>query len=218
MNLDFNNPINRKKLVKFAIIACVILLIIGFVFLKAWDYLITQKTVTLKPNNTTITLGPQKGDELAIDKLITSTNSSKKIKLKPGMYIVKYSKNSDYNESFESINIEKPTTINAPDLSYTDQKLANLLPIEKKQAQVALSNIFNTTNYTFADEHLHKQGNWYSARLVSKNGVDDLRFIAKKESAGWKIVVKPTLVISIDDYKDIPKDVIKSTNKYGYYF
>ena len=87
-------------------------------------------------------------------------------------------------------------------------------------------------NYNVDSGTLIKDGNWYGARLkptvwydptmavkiigpVSGDS-DMLRVILKKTKGQWEVVAGPSVIFAIDDYPDIPPEVIRATNKLGF--
>lgn len=231
--INYFKNISKTKLILFLILSVLVVLAVVF----AWDYFITQKVVTLNPSlGTNITIGKQKGDEIAISKPIANTNSFKKIRLQPGLYVVKFAGTKDYQEETESININKPIEITTPKLNYTDTKLSQLLKSEKPAIQNSLLPFIPNTGYKINVEKLFKIGNWYGAQLIpggwydptvpadliprpanNNNTQDMLKVIMKKGNGVWKVLAGPSIVISIADYPDIPQDVIRATNKLGLY-
>ncbi len=235
MQQIINYFVNAPK-IKLVVIALISLIIVGVIIvasLFAWDYLVTQKVVTLNPTaGTTITIGTQKGDELTINKQIASTNVKKEIRLYPGTYIVKITGSPDYQDQYKSILVDKSTEITNPDLKYTDAKLSQLLVSEKTAIQNVVTPILPNTGYQIDNETLLENGNWYGTRLKPSiwynpvvaaryirptDGTEDmLRVILKKDNGQWKLMAGPSIIFSIDDYPDIPQDVIRATNKLGF--
>lgn len=222
---------NTSKIKLLIILLVIVGIIIASFF--AWDYFVAQKVVTLNPTPvSTIVIGTQKGDEMSINKQIASTNAKKEIRLYPGIYIVKFTGSSDYQEETKSIHIVKSTEIKTPGLKYTEAKLSQLLVSEKPSIQNVITPVLPNAGYQIDSEKLLETGDWYGTRLkpsdwsdpihaakytIQNIGTEDmLRVILKKENGKWKLVAGPSIIFSIDDYPDIPQDVIRSTNKLGF--
>ena len=234
--INYFTNIPRNKLIIRFIIVLFVLIIITVSSFFAWDYFVNQKVVTLNPSaGTTITIGEQARDEMAIGKQIASTNSLKSIRLQSGVYIVIFTGTSDYQDEYQSISIDKSTEIKTPDLKYTDEKLGRLLVSEKPAIQNVITPILPNPGYQIDNESLYEIGNWYGARLIpggwylsppssnilpglinDNNTEDMLRVILKNDNGQWKLMAGPSIIFAIDDYPDIPEDVIRTTNKLGF--
>jgi hypothetical protein len=204
---------NYKKLIIFAVVGLLILSGLYFGISTLWDYFITQKVITLNPTTgTTITLGTQYKDTQTINNEILRTTSKISKRLHPGNYVVKFSA-KDYESENQIINLNKDSIIPTPKLNYTTDKLSRVLINERKDIHTVVLTVTGK-NYTITDESLLKQANWYSAMLVpTDSNQDTMKIILKKESSKWVVAVKPTVVIFIGDYPNIPQDVIRATNK-----
>ena len=175
--------------------------------------------ITLNPSNgTRITIGTQKGEGLKFDKILVSSTTQQKIRLKPDSYIVKYSGSVDSRDEYTTIKVDKAMKITTPKLSYTQTKLDQLLPTEKPAIQNAISSSYKVPGYTINDYKIYQQGDWSSARLIYKDASrDNLRVILNKVNGKWQILAGPMFIVSILDNPSIPQEVIRTANKAGFY-
>lgn len=222
INYFTNIPIG--KLIARLLVSLVLLCLVASATVFAWDYFVTQKVVTLDPSlGTTIAIGNQSGKDPVISSVILSTTSTKQIRLHPGTYALKFSGSKDYQEELVSILVNKSMEIKTPTLKYTDDKLSQLLVSEKASIHQYLQPFMPDAGYKIGIEKLFNTGQWYSASLIpgnwysSTNAQDMLRVIMKKENGQWKVEAGPSIVIYIGDYPNIPQDIIKATNKLGFY-
>jgi|GEM_PF-842587 len=227
----FTNASKTKIAVWFIVLSIAVVAIIVASFF-AWDYYVTQKLVTLNPSpGTTITIG-EGGHELEISKQIVNTSSKQVVRLRSGVYVVKFAGTKEYQEITQSITISQPTEIKTPALNYTSNKLGQLLKSENLAIQKVIAPTILNQNYTIDNGTLFSRGEWYGARLkpavwynptmavknlepVSGNH-DMLRIILTKTSGQWKVAAEPSIIFAIDDYPNIPPDVIRSTNQLGF--
>lgn len=233
INYFTNMPI--RKLITRLLIALVLLCVVVASAYFAWDYFINQKIVTLNPSQGTVmTIGTKQGDEPIIVNQIASTNTKKKIRLHTGTYVIKFSGDKDYQEEASTVRIDKSMVINTPTLKYTDEKLAQLLDVDKALIQEVLQTVLPNARYSVDQEKLFYTGEWYGANLIPNdwydpnapadiiprptnvdNTLDMLRVIMKKDNGTWKVVAGPSIVFFVDDYPKIPQDIISETNKLG---
>lgn len=190
-----------------------------------WDTYVTQKLVTFEPSaGSTIVFGTQDNDNLVIKNEIVKTKTKLAKRLQPGNYVAVFSEDGCITKS-QPITIDSSTTIKTPVLSYTGKKLAEILNQEKSTINtVVLSTVKNgvdDNSYTITDEFLYGQADWYFANVTPKppndEGFVDLKVILKKSGDTWKAAVKPDTILWIDDYPNIPPDIIRAANKLGFY-
>ena len=180
-----------------------------------------------------ITISKYKGN-LGIPDKVIETKTEKSIRLRQGKYVVKYSSSGDYKDLVEVIDISKPTELNAPILSFSDTKLDQMFTALKPEIKKELNQSINTGEYMVVKEKLLFTGDWYAAALLPNswyksgyegyiprplnpdNNKDAVKVIIKKEGGQWKVVTKPSIVFYINDYPNIPEDVIRETNKLGF--
>ena len=222
---------NKKpsKLRSILIFTFVAAIFIG-ALIYAWDFFITQKVVKIIPSsNTSIEIS-----STDTKKEIIKTTNTKDVRLRPGKYLFTYSGTSEYQEKSEKITISSSIEIRTPSLSYTDQKLSQLLEAETATIQDALFKTIQKSDYSISSEKLYITGNWYGAQLKPINwydvyakttaggsipdGIDSkdiLKVIMEKVDGKWEVITKPSLVFSIDDYPKIPESVIRAVDKLG---
>ncbi len=232
INYFTNTP--KTKLIIRLLILLFVLALLAIYLIFGRNYFVEQLTVTLNPSpGTTITIGEQNGEDLSIKKQIVSASSLKKINFQPGVYVIKFSGSKDYQIVTNSISITKSIEIKTPTLIYTQDKLGQLLTAEKSSIQSVITPVLPNSGYQVDNGTLFDNGQWYGANLkpgvwynpvvAVKNigpfsGLDDmLRIILKKENGKWKIAAGPSIIFSIDDYPNIPSDVIRATNGFGFY-
>ena len=236
--INYFTNMSKIKLVVVFVIFVILLALTGFIIFtpsSSKDIISTNNniTLTLEPTpGTTISIGKQTSDELVIGKQIVSTNSLKDISIPSGVYIVKFTGTSDYQDAYQSININKSTVIKTPDLKYTYEKLEQLLIDQKPAIQNTVTSVLPNSGYQIDKEVLLENGNWYGARLKPSiwydsivaaqytrpaDGTEDmLRVILKNDNGQWKIMAAPSIIFAIADYPDIPQNVIRATNKLGF--
>lgn len=234
--IDYINNLSLPKLITRLLITITVLCIVGVASFFVWDYFINQKIITLKPTpGTTIAIGTQIGDNPVIRKEIAKTTSQKEIRLRPGVYAIKFSGSKDYKDESRSVAISKSIDIKTPNLKYTDGKLTQLLSSQKNKIHEVLQQVLPSTRYLIDTEKLFNTGQWYGARLMpdnwyepnipsniiprptnNSNTRDILRLIMKKEDNKWRVVAGPSVIMYIKDYENIPQDIIRSVNKFGF--
>lgn len=229
---SFSNFSSSKQLTRLIALFITFIVIIG-ASIFAWDYFVNQKLVALIPGSgTTITIGDQSDDQLAISKQIASTSSKKSIRLRNGVYVVKFAGTSDYQEITKFVTISKSIEIKTPSMKYTDNKLNQLLESEKTAIKTTTAPILLNNDYSIDSGTLFEKGDWYGARLTPANwhdpiiganyielytGSEDVqRIILKKLNGKWEIAAGPSVIFLIEDYPKIPTDVIRATNSLGF--
>jgi len=212
----------------------IIFLVLGLIALCValyfiFDYFVTKKAVTLVPDQgTSITLS-----NAAKTKKIISTSTPKTIRIKTGTYVIKYS-GDEYQNLEEYIRIEGKTSLKTPELSFKTEKLAQMLRAEEAAIHTTVTSLVGG-EYQISAENILKQGEWYAAYLLpgswydpaTKNDInpysanpyntkDTLSVILNKENNKWKIAAEPKTTFWIDDYPNIPEDVVRAANKLGF--
>lgn len=216
---------NRKKLYIFIVITVIIVAAIFWGTTMLWGNYVTQKLVTFEPTaGSTITFGTQYRDEPVIAKEIVKTNTKLSKRLQPGNYVAIFSADG-YKTETRSIVVDSNMTVKTPVLDYTDEKLAEIFNKEKPAihsvALAAVDDGIDENVYTITGESLYGQADWYYANLTPQPPNDanfpDLKIILKKSGNSWKVAAKPTTIYWIGNYQNIPEDVIRATNKLGFY-
>lgn len=228
----------KRSLFSKVIFAFFVLAIIAGLIIFTWDFFVTQKVITFKPaSDTHIILGSQKDDSTDINKIMVDTSEEIKKRIRPGSYIVKYiHNNKDYQEISQTITIEESITLSTPSFSYTKNKLDPILENERSSINNNVLTPYIDQGYQVNNEILFLTGEWYGVGLVPENWYDpsvpaDLvprplnevntqdiqKLIAKKEGTIWMIVAGPSIVLSKEDYPNIPDDILRTTNKIGFF-
>jgi ethanolamine utilization protein EutP (predicted NTPase) len=192
---------------------------VAFVWLMAilWDVIITQKVITLEPaSGTTITLGTQEGDTPAIKDQIAKTTTKLSKRLRPGAYIVIFS-GKGYEDQSQAIDLNDNVSIKTPKLLFTDEKLAEALTKEKNKLHEVVFRHINNDKYSIIGEGLYQRADWYVVAARSKSDdLDDLRLVLRKDSGEWKVAAGVSSVLWIDNYPDVPQEIIRAANIIGF--
>ena len=217
----------KKPSLKLIVILVIVIIVMASVGVAIYFFAVL-KTVKLAPSNgITITLTRQ-SDNVEI----TKTDEAKVIKVRSGSYGVNYSAGEDYQAINQTIVINGPTTISPPQLNYSISKLATMLPDEKSEIQAALAaTITDIGSYYVGGEGLFARGDCYGVMLVPNtwfdpsspvdaldrainpnNTLDIVRVIAKKDGEQWQVVAGPSLIFYLDDYPNIPEEVVRAVN------
>jgi len=208
---------NHKKL--YILLIAFVLIAAGLIWggSTLWGIFVTQKVVTLEPApGTTITFGTQNSDTPSIAQEIVKTTTKLSKRLQPDAYLAIFSA-TGYKSQTEAINLTDNVTIKTPQLAYTDDKLATILNQEKATIHKVISQQQGSAGYIVSVESLYHQADWYAAELTPNDAsLDTMKIILKKDGNIWKVAAKPSIVFWIDDYPNIPQDVIRATNKLGF--
>jgi hypothetical protein len=191
-------------------------------------FLAVLKAVRLLPDSgVTITLTSSQDS-----KVVASTNQPQTIRIHSGDYLVNYGGGEDYQAISQTVSIKSSTTLASPQLDYSTEKLTTLLSDETSSIQAVLAaNIGNISDYSISGESLYVRGEWYGAILVPNawydplaaadftppppnpnNTLDIVRIIAQKTDGQWQIVAGPAVVFYLNDYSNIPEEVIRAVN------
>lgn len=158
-------------------------------------------------------VGTSNNEELAINKPISTLNSSKTLRLAPGNYVVNYSSNNHIPKT-EKYVIKVGQVIKAPTLSLTPGILSKQFASEAKDIETAVRTNPLGRDYRFSDGQLYVDGNWCAAKLMPGDSVnnDVLRVVLQKQGDTWKIVAGPKIIFYLKDYPGIPEAVIRDIN------
>jgi|GEM_PF-2296204 len=150
------------------------------------------------------------------DQQISVLKQSGSVSLQKGSYYVVPKGDTISTEpiQFDVIDADKTVEIN-PDLSedYMKQKLSEEQP---KVAAAAVQAFPTAKNYVLQAGKLFNDADWYGGILRLKTDtraeMDWYRVIAHKEGGQWKIIGKPSLVITKNNFSSVPQNVIDGTN------
>jgi hypothetical protein len=213
----------RTKLV--IIIVSILVVISGFAWLIA--YITSFQYVTIaysKPEkNVVIELYTTKTDPaeehgiIASDKVQT-VNNNERLRLKKGSYMLKTVGDS-YNENQIFFRVGDTEETVGYSLIFSGKVLEDELAAEREKARNVITTEYPTSSelYTFKNEKIMLQGQWYVAYLFYKgknDGIrDTLRIVLHKENGNWKTATKPQLSLSNAEYPTIPKEVLDYANE-----
>lgn len=152
------------------------------------------------------------------DNKITSLDKNENIKVKEGSYY--YIPTSDsFNSDKVYFLVTNNNSVVEINPAYSNTRLSTLLDKEGSKIHSSLTSKYPAIvgGYVIGDEKLYNHGDWYSARLIQRpQGTDEpdiYRVILKKDNNVWKVVVSPRLIISVQDFPEIPTSYIKSVNE-----
>lgn len=152
------------------------------------------------------------------NKKISTLNATESVvKLKNGDYyfVAKSKKTTDLKENFvvddttETIEI-KPT--------YSNDYLARLLATEKNKILGVINGKYPTiiNSYDILDGKLLNKGDWFVTIIKQKSEfrdfTDSYRVILHKENNTWVLVHYPEIVITKNNFPDVPVNVIDAAN------
>ncbi len=110
---------------------------------------------------------------------------------------------------------KSPAPSTAPKIQLTQQ-----LAIEKPTINGVLVDAYPkvATDYTFVNEQLFDQGQWYGAVLTYKGSDsanrDSLRVLMQKKEGIWIVrTTPPQPILAAKSYPDVPKSILQSINK-----
>ncbi|HYH36487.1 MAG TPA: hypothetical protein VD706_03240 [Candidatus Saccharimonadales bacterium] len=148
-------------------------------------------------------------------KPLFTLSSDKTIQTKVGTYDFVIENAGDYEQNVTKTIVNSATdevSIN-PDLSKA--KLDSLLTAESGKIGAALTTKFSDIDryYTVSKTGLYKHGQWAGVALTPKsNNYDPVRLVLEKSDSGWKVVTDPYIFVLGSLYKEVPPDVVASTN------
>jgi hypothetical protein len=144
--------------------------------------------------------------------------SGKPIKIKRGNYLLATKATGDYRQLIQDIVVgESALNIDvAP--AFTDAKLSSLLGSEQAAVTKAMETTYaeHLQILQIRSGKLHERGEWYSGLLVPKTPgeFDIYRFVLKRVNSQWKLqTLPPELIISRQDYPQIPVDILRDLNR-----
>lgn len=202
---------NRKKILITASILIVILGLYGLINYYSNTY---KLIVSFKNVNEVSVYSETDGKN---NKIKTILESSKGIRLKKGIYIIKYSGSPDYSSGSLEVNVDNEKSVTV-DPSYSKEKLADLLKDQSSQINNLLkTQIPKIDLYIVQPGELYMFGDWYGA-VLTYNGddafnADTLRVVMKKENNTWKLMTNPPeIMVNKKIHKEIPPEIVDLIN------
>lgn len=202
----------KKKII---ILLIILALLVGASFFLR--YILSFKNIdfTLSSNTSSLAIFNSKNVE------VENINSNQSIKLQTGNYVLIPEGNKISSDAINLL-ITKDEIINI-DPDYSNSYLDSILESEKAEVQTILNskypNIINS--YSIKNYQLFKKGDWCGGLLVNNNSSfnnkkDIFRFVAKKTNGVWDIINYPDLILTSENYPNIPRSVINTINSFKF--
>lgn len=194
----------------------VLLVSAGLLYFLNRDDNLQLLTVNADPTNLSMSLSPIAGEHDE-GRTITVVSGSP-IKIEKGNYLLTTKATGDYRQLIQDISLgEKALNISAVP-AFTDERLVSLLSSEQDAVTKAIETTYaeHMQILQIKSGKLHGRGEWYSGLLVPKTPgeFDIYRFILKKVGGQWKLqTTPPELIISRQDYPQIPLDILRDLNR-----
>jgi hypothetical protein len=183
----------------------------------AWQIATSKKFVTLRPSlGVTATFGVPKDseNESTLQKIILTTTSQTRIKIKKGFYMVRFSQPGRVPQ-YQYLHLKTDTTITSPQMPYVQASLNEMLETKKSAIDQQLASNPATSNYTPGYQQLYNIGTWFAATLRPTNTSDaERRIILHKVDGGWTVAAGPEQSFYIGEYPSIPQNVIRDINNH----
>lgn len=201
---------SRKAIIILVSILVAIAIVVGIVL-----YILSFRTVTfdIVPENMSITVSRQGSDED-----IATLDQDGSLQLQNGTYII-----TPMHEDYSSSPI--PFTVAGEDMTisidphFSSTRLESLASTE----MVAVNQLLNQTfpdiikDFTIQPGTLYQKGEWY-ATLIQQNPLpggqqgDTYRVVLHKVDGKWQIAAGPEIVLSAQDYPDVPFAILTDIN------
>jgi hypothetical protein len=106
--------------------------------------------------------------------------------------------------------------------SYSAEYLKSLfkedLPAINNLITSRFSKVIN--GFTIQEGELYDEGQWYTTTLTQipediRDEGDIYHIVLLKENGTWKVIGKPTLVLTKSEYKDVPITILQNANRQG---
>ena len=204
-----------NKITISSIIVAVLIIISGGII---FQYVSTTTSVDISMNdNVTTSFYQITGDEE--ETLIKTIDSSGTISLRDGEYCAQIDLEG-YDTTPQCFTVEKNLTSLHIDQNYSPNKLQTLLSNELLSIETLINQTYAPViaSFTLKTGELFGRGEWYGATLTqipldpSERG-DTYRLLLKKEDEAWKVIAYPQLVLSKQNYPNVPFSVLSQTNK-----
>ena len=146
--------------------------------------------------------------DMKTGKEVSTVEATKTIRLRAGTYVYSaISKNHERSSTSFSVDNDTKLTIRP------EYKRSYLYESALRERP----NILNTISDAYPGAGqlaintltINSTGEWaYGSLIRASNSTEKYRFIMKKDQDKWIVVVKPTIAISLQDSKDIPKEIL----------
>lgn len=199
----------KKQIIALGIL---LLVILGGIAIVNYLGSFHKVTLTLNQRVSEITLYKR----AQTDQQITTLKQTGEVSLQAGSYYVvpKGETISDNKIGFDVGNSDMTFNVN-PDFSesYMAQKLVEEEPLISTALQQAFPL---TADYLLQGGKLFNEGDWYAAVIRQKADMraesDWYRIVAHKENGQWKIIYRPTFVITKNNFGSVPDNVMSGAN------
>lgn len=145
-------------------------------------------------------------------------SGSGKLSLRPGKYSV-VPGGTNISTTPLPLTVKNDGAYVTVDPGYSGTYLDQLLDSELGSIQAAITAKYPTITQGFTLDRgvLYQYGDWYSALIVQNSpgpGArgDLYRVVLHKTNDTWNIAAGPAIVLSDQDYPDVPKSILSSTN------
>ncbi len=206
---------NKKAII--IIIAAVIA--VGLVASFAM-YLLSFHTVTFTLDKADASLAIYRADDKdKKNKLADSTASSRSLRLQEGEYLAVIT-NKEYDASSTNFTVGKSDSSVAVNVAFSREYLDVIVDQELPLINIAIKAAFpqQITSFSLEKGQLYDEGQWYTTTFIQNTASPDeigdvYHLVAKKEDGKWKVVGKPTLVLTQVEFPDVPLDILKAGNR-----
>jgi hypothetical protein len=208
----------QKKYLLWGIGFLIIVSVIGGVMLFLRDNKNVTFTIDYPEGSAVISDTQDRSKKFATLKNNTSLWLNKKT-----YYI--FFENEGLNHDPQAITVDNATSTVALDPSYSSEKLQSLLAGEQKAIDAEIKkSISSSVPYTPAKGSLYHRGEWYATTvpvfkassldpdIANPDDVDNYYIVLKKTDNNWKLVSKPSLILTKPDNPNIPDYIIDALN------
>lgn len=201
---------------KKSIIISIILITLSLIGLLAYSYISSFHNVEFVVKQTNLTVDVYNKSN---DKKITSiTTSGSKISLKSGeyYYIAVGEKVSNEQNNITVGKYDQEVTV---DPDYSAEYIASLVASEAPKINAIISAAYPDiiSGYNISTGQMYKKGEWYGTIIKKKidswDVADSYRILLHREGESWKIVRYPELILTTNNYPDVPIEVLRSVNE-----
>lgn len=184
-------------------------------------------TITVKKADLTVDVyqpapGTSPEDGTPSDTKVGTAKGTQVLTLRAGEYYVK-PQGDKYSDTAVPFTVKDKDISVTVDPGFSSTYLSSLLQQELSTIKSVLlaKYPFISTGYKLNDGKLYEDGTWYGTTLVQNaeagNNGDVYRTVMHKVNGTWQFAATPSLIISIPEHKDIPKDIITDLNSQSGY-
>lgn len=220
---------SRRRLFIFSFLSITVLFLI-FTLVQYVNSFNTVRIIFKQPSTESVTVriynlsDHESSVEDYKDKTpLKETNSNIDLRLKNGEYVVVTPAGTVYEPQVQEFSVDSTRKDVVISPRYNSQNLESQLNKQRSDIRSMLYAQYEFLNpkkrlYTFLDEKLHLQGEWYTATvrelIPGRNKSDIYRLVAQKEGDKWILITTPPdLIISNVRYPDIPREVLLDLNR-----